>query len=111
MVRVRDQVIKSNIATSLRDRVARIRAVNEAEMVIAVEQQLPPKGTPITMNRAVVKYGVSQPTVANWVRYGFVTVLKPGKGQGSSTDVDEYDVAKIIATQDVSQGKRTKPPS
>ncbi len=78
-------------------------------MVLAIEQELPPKGTPITMNRAAMKYGITPPTVRNWVRYGFLTVLKPGKGQGSATYVDEYDVAKIIATQDVGPGKRIKP--
>ncbi len=136
MVRARDRMVGLKAGPSLQERVARIRAVNdaevrviigaeiaefhhhlaqiravkEAEMGVAIDQVLPPRGTPITMNRAAVKYRISQPTVGNWVRYGFLTVLKPGKGQGSATYVDEYDVAKIIATQDVGQGKRTKPP-
>ncbi len=79
-------------------------------MVLAIEQELPPKGTPITMRAGGEKYGIAGNTVANWVRYGFVSVLTPGKGQGSKTHVDEYDIARIVATQDVSQGKRTKAP-
>ena len=122
MVRARDQVVKSNVVTTLRGRVAQIRAVKEAEvaqiraeMVLAIEKELqvslPEKGTPITMRAAAVKYGTSSKTVLNWVRYGFVTVIKPGKGRGSKTYVDERDVALIVATQDVRQGTHTKSPN
>ncbi len=62
------------------------------------------------MNVLSLCSGIGGNTVANWVRYGFVSVLTPGKGQGSKTHVDEYDVAKSIATQDVGPGKRIKPP-
>ena len=80
-------------------------------MIDALEQILPEKGTPITMRQASLKYGVSIPTIPNWVKYGWVTVLDQGKGPGSKVLVDEHDVAYIVANNDVSQGKRTLSPA
>ena len=74
-------------------------------MTEAVQALIPFKGTPITMRQASIKYGVSSATISNWVRYGWVAVLRHGKGVGSKTYVDEHDVAFIALRNDVRQGK------
>ena len=76
-------------------------------MILALEKELPPEGTPITMNEAARAYGVVPQTIVNGVRYGWVRVLDQGKGQGSPRlVVDEHDVAKMIA-----QGPKRPGPS
>ena len=78
----------------------------EGERILKEEiPNIPPPTTPITMNKAAVKYGVDSKTIRNWVYRGLVTVLSPGKGQGSKRLVDERDIAVRVATSEVKPGR------
>ena len=89
----------------------RIKKAVEGALTDALNEALPPRGTPISQRQAAAKYGVSPGAIRAWVRKGWVTVLQPSSGNGHKKLVDEYDVAQIVLTNDISKGHRTQAPN
>ena len=90
----------------------RIKKAVEGALTDALNEALPPRGTPISQSQAAAKYGVSPGAINNWVKKQWVSVLDPGKGRsGSRVLIDERDVAYIVFTNDISRGHRTKAPN
>ena len=89
----------------------KIRKAVEDALTDALNEALPPRGTPVSQRQAAAKYGVSPGAVRAWVRKGWVTVLLPSSGSGHKMLVDEYDVAQIVLTNDISKGHRTQAPN
>lgn len=68
------------------------------DMTTAINSPIPvpPKGTPISLNQASVKYGVASKTLGTWRDLGEVSVLEAGNGRRSRCLVDEHDVVVAI---------------
>ena len=117
MVRLKErsgtQAAIAEVATAIREerqaQAAAILEAGEREIMTLVAEQLPPKGTPISMHQAAVKYQMGDRTVRHWVQLKWVPIIDEGKGQGSRRLIDEHYVA-LIASQGIKQGGRTKPP-
>ena len=90
----------------------RIKKAVEGALTDALNEALPPRGTPISQSQAATKYGVSRGAIQGWVKKNWVSVLHPGKGRtGSTVLIDERDIAEIVLTNDISKGHRTQAPN
>jgi predicted site-specific integrase-resolvase len=65
-------------------------AVNERDLAQAkpVERDESLRGKPISASDAVAKYKVPRSSIADWIRRGYITVIRPGYGM----ELDESDV-------------------
>ncbi len=99
-----------NIYADVGDRIR--KAVDDA-IRDALDEALPPRNTPITRRQAALKYGVSERAIGNWMKKDWVKVLHKdsSKGPKAAIFIDEYDVANIVATNNVKQGSWTQPPN
>jgi excisionase family DNA binding protein len=80
-------------------------AKSELDQFITREQFHHLRGQPISVSEAVETYGITSVTIRNWVKRGYIKVLKEGYGM----EVDLADMAYCAAVYEShggAQGKR-----
>ncbi len=84
-------------------------ALMSPEAMLPTADDLPMKGTRISLSEAARRYDIPQPTINRWALKKYITTIEEPKGPGSPRIVDEYDVAEIVAKYRMApgQGKRT----
>jgi hypothetical protein len=66
---------------------------NDLDLIITREQFDHLHGEPITVPEAVEKYGINPVTIRNWVRHGYIKIVKSGYGM----EIDGADMAYCAA--------------
>lgn len=76
----------------------------ELDQIVAREQFESLSGKAITVPEAVKQYGINSVTIRNWIRHGYIKVLKDGYGM----EIDCADMAYCAAVYQAQKGTQGK---